>query len=272
VTGAAGTIGGTDVTSVAVTCATLGSAITLGGSVTGLAGQGLVLRKDATATLGVAPGAASFTFPGTLAPGSTHAVTVDSPPYMPWQTCTVIAGSGTATFAVTGVAVVCSTNQDAVGGAITGLTGTGLVLRLHARAPLVVPAGATRFACPPLPSMTDYTLAVAMQPTSPTQACKVITAGGPYVPPPGSQSRVTNTDITNALVECGEIGTGVGGTVSGRRPAGWPSSSTAARRSPFRAGPPPSPSRPASRPATSTGSPSSASRRGRPASCNMPRA
>lgn len=215
VAGGTGTLGGADVTSVAVTCTPVGSAITLGGSVSGILGTGLVLRKDAATTLGVVPGTLSFIFPGTIAPGSTYAVTVDTQPYMPWQTCTVANGAGTATAPVTNVAVVCSTNQYAVGGTITGLTGTGLVLQLNSGAPLVIPAGSTRFAFPPLPSMTGYTLAVAAQPTGPTQICTVITAGGPYVPPAGPQSGVTNTDITNALVECGEVGTGVGGTVSG---------------------------------------------------------
>lgn len=215
VVGGSGTVGGADVTSVAVTCTPVGSAITLGGSVSGLLGTGLVLRKDATTTMGVVPGALSFTFPGTIAPGSTYAVTVDAQPYIPWQTCIVANGSGTAAAPVTNVAVVCSTNQYAVSGAVTGLTGTGLVLQINNGAPLVVPAGATHFAFPPLPSMTDYSLAVAVQPNGPAQVCSVITAGGPYVPPTGSQSTVTNTDITNALVECGVVGTGIGGTVSG---------------------------------------------------------
>jgi hypothetical protein len=215
VSGGAGTVGGADVASVAVTCTPLGSAITLGGSVSGVVGRGLVLRKDATTTLAVAPGVLSFTFPGTVAPGSTYAVTVDSQPYLPWQTCTVANGTGTATSPVNSVAVVCSTNQYAVSGTVTGLTGTGLVLQLNNGAPLVVPAGATRFAFPPLPSMTDYSLAVVVQPTGPTQICSVLTAGGPSVPPMGPQSTVTFGDNTNALVDCGGIGTTVGGTVTG---------------------------------------------------------
>ena len=215
VSSGSGTVGAANVTTVAVTCTNSVPAITLGGSVSGLAGTGLVLKNNGTSVLNIAAGATSFTFPGALPAGAAYIVTVGSQPYVPWQTCTVTNGAGNASAAVTDVAITCTTIQYTVGGSVTGLTGSGLTLQLNSGAPLAIAAGSNSFTFPALPSMTPYTLTVATQPTGPAQICWVATGGGPFVPSPGPQSEVTNGNIINALVDCGVAGSGVGGTASG---------------------------------------------------------
>ncbi len=79
----------------------------IGGSVSGLAGSGLVLQNNASDDL---PQAAdgSFRFHTALESGAAYAVTVKAQPSNPAQTCTVGNGSGTAVGEVTGVTVACS--------------------------------------------------------------------------------------------------------------------------------------------------------------------
>ncbi|HSY94967.1 MAG TPA: hypothetical protein VK793_05080 [Steroidobacteraceae bacterium] len=78
---------------------------TIGGTVTGLSGAGLVLQNNAGAGLAVsAPGA--FTFMGGVSTGAAYSVTVATQP--PAQQCEVANGSGTVgTANVTTVAVAC---------------------------------------------------------------------------------------------------------------------------------------------------------------------
>jgi 6-phosphogluconolactonase len=82
-------------------------AYTIGGSVTGLAGSGLVLRSNAADDLAVAGSA--FTFATPLPGGAAYSVTVATQPSNPAQVCSVGNASGTVGSAnVTDVAVTCS--------------------------------------------------------------------------------------------------------------------------------------------------------------------
>jgi hypothetical protein len=82
-------------------------AYTIGGTVLGLEGNGLVLTNDGADP--IAPGIGSFTFPTALATGESYDVTVQTQPTSPSQVCTVQNGSGTvADSSVTAVAVTCS--------------------------------------------------------------------------------------------------------------------------------------------------------------------
>ena len=84
-----------------------GSTFTIGGTVTGLIGTGLVLQNNGGDDLAVAADGA-FTFGTALPNGSAYAVTVLAQPTGPAQTCTVAGGSGTVAGAnVTSVAVSC---------------------------------------------------------------------------------------------------------------------------------------------------------------------
>ena len=81
---------------------------TIGGSVTGLTGSGLVLQVNGGSDLEVsAPGA--FTFGIALGAGTAYSVTVKTEPSSPGQTCTVTNGSGSVGNAnVTDVTVACA--------------------------------------------------------------------------------------------------------------------------------------------------------------------
>lgn len=80
---------------------------TIGGTVMGLEGDGLVLTNGGADA--ITPGIGSFTFPTALASGETYDVIVQTQPTNPSQVCTVQNGSGTvANSSVTGVAVTCS--------------------------------------------------------------------------------------------------------------------------------------------------------------------
>lgn len=79
---------------------------TVGGTVDGLAGSGLVL-VDQTTQLNVA-GNGSFTFPGTFLAGLPYDVRVQAQPTNPDQVCTVVDGIGTVTADVNNVAIHCT--------------------------------------------------------------------------------------------------------------------------------------------------------------------
>lgn len=78
----------------------------VGGSIAGLSGTGLVLANNGGASLSVSPGVGTFTFATSVASGRSFNVTVATQPTGPSQTCVVAHGSGTITGTdVTNVAV-----------------------------------------------------------------------------------------------------------------------------------------------------------------------
>lgn len=104
VTNGSGTIGDADVTDIAVTCTT--STYTVGGSVDGLGGDGLVLRLNDGETLPITVDGA-FAFTTALASGDTYAVTVEQSP--PGQACIAERAGGTIGGSdVTDIAVHCA--------------------------------------------------------------------------------------------------------------------------------------------------------------------
>jgi predicted RNA-binding protein with TRAM domain len=111
----AGTMGGANVTDIAVTCST--NAYTAGGTASGLSGTVTLQNNGANSTpLGTN---GSFTFSTPIAEGSTYNVTVQTQPAV--QTCTVTNGSGTMGGAnVTNVSVNCVTNSTTLTASPTG--------------------------------------------------------------------------------------------------------------------------------------------------------
>jgi 6-phosphogluconolactonase (cycloisomerase 2 family) len=102
---------------------------TVGGTVTGLAGSGLVLYSDFGGDLAVSA-SGSFTFSTRLVNGSAFNVGVKTDPAPPLQFCGIANGTGTVAAAnVTNVTVTCE-NGYTVGGTVSGLVGSGLVLRI----------------------------------------------------------------------------------------------------------------------------------------------
>jgi large repetitive protein len=170
-----GTVGAANVTNINVTCPAP-TAFAVGGTISGLAGQGLLLQNNGADNLAVAGGATSFEFPALVAIGSGYNVTVAAQPTNPWQDCTVAAGSGTVSNDdITNVAIGCTTKSFKVGGTVSGLafpSPLGVRLQLNGAETLDVFLGTTTFMFPnALLSGTPYTVTVA-----PPSGCSV--AGG----------------------------------------------------------------------------------------------
>jgi hypothetical protein len=209
----AGMMGSGNVTNVSVTCAT--SSYTVSGTVVGLQGSGLALAMPGQSNLPVAAGATTFAFPSPMQSGMSYAVTVSSQPTGPAQVCTVGGGTGMMGGAnVTNVVVNCSSSQFLVGGSVSGLAGTGLVLAMAGQADLAVPAGVTSFAFgTPMASGSPYSMTVKTQPSSPSQTCTVANGAGTM-----GSANVTNIAVTCAYTVSGTV---VKGPVSGAAVAAY---------------------------------------------------
>jgi uncharacterized repeat protein (TIGR03803 family) len=140
-TNASGTMPASNVGSVVISCSD--QSYSVGGTISGPASSGMVLVNGSD-TLAVMPGASSFTMPTAVAYTSAYAVTVQTQPT--GLTCSVSNGSGTmGSAAVTNIAITCSANTYTVGGTITGLTASGLVLLDNGGDATSLSANATQF-------------------------------------------------------------------------------------------------------------------------------
>jgi hypothetical protein len=185
-----GTIGASNVTAVVVTCVT--NTYSVGGTVSGLAGVGLALEDNAAADLGV-NASGSFTFTTPIASGSAYSVTVKTQPTSPSQTCTPATASGSITnAAITNVAVTCVTNTYSIGGTVSGLVGTGLVLQDNAADNLSITSNGSFTFATAVASGVGYSVSVLAQPGSPAQVCTVGSGA----------ATVTNAQVTNVAVTC----------------------------------------------------------------------
>ena len=165
---------------------------TVGGTVSGLAGSGLVLQDNGGNNLAVSA-SGSFTFTTPLASGSTYSVTVFSQPSNVTQTCVPTTASGTVGSSnVNTVVVTCTTDSFTVGGNVSGLLGSGLVLQDNGANNLAV-SGNGSFTFPvALASGTAYAVTASTEPASPAQVCNVTNGSG----------TVTSGTITTVSVSC----------------------------------------------------------------------
>jgi len=183
---------------VAVTCTT--SAYTIGGSVTGLTGTGLVLQDNGGDNLAISTNG-TFVFATPHANSYVYFVTILTQPA--GQTCTVSPAAGVVSGAnATAVVVTCATTTYSIGGTITGLgSSTGLKLQNNGVDTLNVSLGATVFTfATKLPSGTTYGVTISQQPTGKT--CTVNSASGP----------VTTANIASVSVICSTASYFIGGT------------------------------------------------------------
>jgi uncharacterized repeat protein (TIGR03803 family) len=205
VANATGTIDGANVANVVVTCS--GQAYALGGSVSGLTGNGLVL-SNGTDSVAVPSGATSFTLPTPVAYSSSYTVSVTAEPG--GQSCTVTNGAGTMpAAAVTSVAVSCTDQPFTVGGVIQGLgSNSGLVLA-NGSDSLAVSAGATTFTLPAaVPFGSPYAVTVTQSP--PGLTCSLSNGTG----------TMGAANVTNLSVVCSNQSFTLGGTISGLSASG----------------------------------------------------
>src|SRR3569833_1223341 len=122
------------------------SSYTVGGTITGLgSADGLVLSHGSD-TLKVAGGMSTFTMPMAITGGSLYSITVQGSPV--GLNCQVQHGFGTAaTENVTNIIVTCSTATYTVGGTVSGLIASGLVLA-NGTDTVSIESGATSFTMP----------------------------------------------------------------------------------------------------------------------------
>jgi hypothetical protein len=207
VTNGTGTSSYTNVDTVAVTCVAVQPSLhSLGGTVSGLSGSGLVLA-DGSHTIAVNNDAASFTFGAILTATSAYAVTVQTQPTS--QTCSVANGSGsTGTADVANVVVTCADQSYQLGGSVTGLTTSGLVLA-NGSDTVAVGANATTFTLPSLVA-TGSSYVVTVKTQAMGEACSVAKGA----------STMPASDVTTVAVTCTDQPFRLGGTISGLTTSG----------------------------------------------------
>src|SRR6266702_3642526 len=178
------------------------SSFAIGGTTSGLSGT-VVLQNNGGDNLTISVNG-GFTFAAALTNSSPYAVTVIAQPA--GQICTVANGIGTVAGAnITNVTVTCAANTFSVGGTISGLIGTGLVLQDNGGDNLAVSANGTFTFSTAIASGAAYSVTVLTQPTNPSQSCTVTNGSG----------TVASTNVTNVAVSCATNTFTVGGTISG---------------------------------------------------------
>jgi hypothetical protein len=205
VTNGAGTIATDAVTNIAVACTD--QPLTVGGSISGLGSATGLALVNGTDTYTVPAGATSFTLDAAQSPGSTYAVRVRSQPA--GMTCSAGNSPGTMpTQDVTDVSITCSDQAYSLGGTVTGLTSTGLVLS-DGSDTYSVPANATTFAMPTAVAYgSSYTVSIQTQPAGLT--CTVSRGTG----------TMPTSAVTNVGVTCASSSYTLGGSISGLTTSG----------------------------------------------------
>ena len=167
-------------------------AFNVGGTISGLRGIGLVLQDNGKDDLALASNG-PFSFATSIPSGSSYTVIVKTQPVSPSQTCTINGGSGTVTgSAITSIAIVCSTDSYPVGGTVSGLLGTGLVLQNNASNDLAIGANGSFTFTSPVASGAQYAVTIKTLPSAPSQTCSLTSNSG----------TITNGPVTNVAVVC----------------------------------------------------------------------
>jgi len=183
--------------------------VTIGGTVGGLAGSGLVLQNNGGDDLAVATNG-TFSFKTSVDAGSPYNITVLAQPSAPSQACSITNAAGTATSNVTSVTVNCSTGSFSVGGTVSGLSGSGLVLRNNGGDDLPIASNGSFTFATELASGSAFAVTVATQPTHPAQTCTVADASG----------TIGGGDVRTVKVSCATNKYTIRGTVSGLQGSG----------------------------------------------------
>ncbi len=198
-----GTLSGAPVSDVAVTCLT--TSYSIGGTVSGYTGSGLVLQNNDSDDLPMSADG-TFSFSNALVDGSGYSVSVQTQPNSPNQTCTVSNGSGTLSgAAISGVAITCSTTSYTIGGIISGYTGSGLVLQINDSDELAINAEENFTFGSAMADGSEYVVSIQTQPGSPNQICTVSNGSG----------TLNGAAVSDVAITCSADAYTIGGTVSG---------------------------------------------------------
>lgn len=185
VSAGSGVVAAGDVTSVSVGCEA--ELFTIGGTVTGLSGGTLILGNNGGDDLDLTADG-NFTFGTAVQDGSPYDVSVIAQPS--GQLCTVSGGSGSVSGAdVTDVLATCL-DAYSVGGTVTGLTSTPVLIQNNGGDDLSISAnGAFTFPAI-LADGSGYDVGVAAQPDG--QTCVVIDGIG----------TISGTDVSDVQIAC----------------------------------------------------------------------
>ncbi|ACL74107.1 hypothetical protein Tgr7_3038 [Thioalkalivibrio sulfidiphilus HL-EbGr7] len=149
---------------------------TLGGTVSGLLGSGLVLQEGALELPIESSG--SFTFSGFFDAETSYSVTVLTQPTSPMQTCSVTNGSGEVSEDVTNIVVSCETDTFTVGGTVSGLDAEeSLILQNNGTDSLPVTSNGGFVFDTPVQDQAPYNVTILTLPES-GQICGVINGIG----------------------------------------------------------------------------------------------
>jgi hypothetical protein len=201
----AGTMGTANVANVVAVCSE--KTFTVGGSISGLTTSGLVLANGSDAVV-VAANAAAFTLPLLTASGGSYAVTVYSQPT--GLACAVTHGIGTvASSNVAAVMVACTDQPFRLGGTISGLETSGLVIA-NGYISAAVTVNSTSFTLPdPVAFGSAYALTVASQPVG--LMCSFSSGGNAAA----SSSTMPAHDVANTALVCSPQSFSLGGSITG---------------------------------------------------------
>src|SRR5678815_880849 len=164
--------------------------VTIGGTVAGLAGPGLVLQNNGGDDVGVQSDG-GFAFATKIPSGSPYNVTVKTHPASPPQACSVQNGAGSVANAdVENVVITCVTREFTIGGTLSGLRGSGLVLANNG-SDFFSPTADGPFTFPTaVVSGRPYNVTVQSPPSRPLPVCRVFDGSGV----------VSDTNVTNITV------------------------------------------------------------------------
>jgi len=167
----------------------------IGGSVSGVTKEGLVLTNNGGDDLAVPAGASDFFFNTRVETDAGYDVKVKAvPPNVDGiENCFVSGGSGRAVFTITTVRVACRIRTHALTGNVIGLgSATGLVLVNGTDRQTITPSGTDpqAFSMAPVTEDLPYGVTILAQPTG--RQCTVENATG----------TMRATDIGNVVVRC----------------------------------------------------------------------
>jgi 6-phosphogluconolactonase (cycloisomerase 2 family) len=186
-------------------CSSSSPTFTVGGSVSGLVGSGLVLQNNGGNDLAIAANG-SFVFPAAVGSWSVYGVTIKTQPTNPPQTCVVSGGNGTLAISnVSNVVVTCTTHTFTVGGSVSGLVGSGFVLQDNGRDDRAIAANGSFVFSAAVASGSAYAVTIKTQPTNPSQTCVLS----------GDKGTIGAAAVSNVVVTCTIQTYTVGGSVGG---------------------------------------------------------
>ena len=158
------------------------ASFTVGGTVSGLTNQGLVLQNGGE-TVAVAAGSTSFAFPNSISYGTEYNVSIKSQP--DHMTCSVVNPIGSAGHTTTiNVLVSCAQNSYSLSGVVKNLRNDGLVIvngSSSGQIAIAKPASGTdtTFQINGIPVGDSYGLSVLTQPNNPAaQVCTIANGSG----------------------------------------------------------------------------------------------